>query len=255
MKNFKLSTDNLSKEDNFRIWNNIYQENPEIYLELQLAKFRAEKAYIELVNYLEDLKGKGGYTTSDIDELTSEAPKERLLDYWEQAGLPGTASEFFASYVSKNDHRLGLKNEADYDPSLPPMSYKDADGNIIKGNSREARNNLLLRLIQARMSDKATIKDRITPGLFAKASAAARLMRELEYNDVTKHYNARTRTVNIDAVKAQIEQAGKDSDPEPNYDPSDISTLLYFNKQNQIAAKVIGIASIQNSYHAYLSIA
>ena len=255
MKNFKLSTDNLSKEDNFRIWNNIYQENPEIYLELQLAKFRAEKAYIELVNYLEDLKGKGGYTTSDIDELTSEAPKERLLDYWEQAGLPGTASEFFASYVSENTHKLGLKNEADYDPKLPPMSYKDENGNMVKGNSREARNNLLLRLIQARMSDKATIKDRITPGSFAKASAAARLMRELEYNDVTKHYNARTRTVNIDAVKAQIEQAGKDSDPEPNYDPSDISTLLYFNKQNQIAAKVIGIAANQNSNHAYLSIA
>lgn len=48
-------------------------------------------------------------------------------------------------------------------------------------NSRAARNNMLIDLIQARLSDKETFMQRTTPGGFADASRAARMLRELTF--------------------------------------------------------------------------
>ena len=46
-------------------------------------------------------------------------------------------------------------------------------------NSRTQRNNMLITLIQARLTDPETIKDRYTPGGFSNASRAAKKIRFL----------------------------------------------------------------------------
>ena len=256
MKSFKFDTSEMGGMSNFDIWNRIYKDNPDIYLELLIARERVEKANNELLSYLLELRSKGGHDRTGaimklIDELET---KDRLLDYWEEAGLPGTASEFFSNYILKNVYKFKLKNLSEYNPMKPPMSYKDKDGNIIQGNTREARNNMLLKLIQSRMSDIATVRDRITPGGFKNASAAARLIREIVYSKLPKSVLKSDGKINLSKLKEEISRKEEDQDPEPNYDPSDVSTLVYFNKQNQIAAKVIGIAANQNAHHAYISI-
>lgn len=43
-------------------------------------------------------------------------------------------------------------------------------------------------------------------------------------------------------------------DPEPNYDPSEPSTLVYYNQQNQIAGKLIGIFANENTNVALCSL-
>ena len=44
-------------------------------------------------------------------------------------------------------------------------------------NTRAARNNMLINLIQQRLMDPETMKQRTTPGGFANASKSARIMR------------------------------------------------------------------------------
>lgn len=68
----------------------------------------------------------------------------------------------------------------EYDFTKPPMDMKDPEtGKIIKGNTKAARNNMLIHLIQQRLMDPETFEQRYTPGGFANASRAARVMREL----------------------------------------------------------------------------
>ena len=51
-------------------------------------------------------------------------------------------------------------------------------------NTRAARNNMLINLIQQRLMDPETMKQRTTPGGFANASKSARIMRELLYGNI-----------------------------------------------------------------------
>ena len=120
------------------------------------------------------------------------------------------------------------------------------------GNSKEARDNMLLDLIQARLEDEETFEARYTPGGFANASESARVMRELEFGDLTGAKNS-DGSINL----AELERRHKDDttiDPEPNYDPSDPATLLIYNQQNQIAAKLIGIFANHNTNHAFATL-
>lgn len=93
-----------------------------------------------------------------------------------------------------------------------------------KSQSRVARNNMLITLMQKRLEDPQTIKDRTTPGGFTHASAAAKYIRTL---------------MGIDNL---------------NYDYSDPWTMVVYNQQNQVAGKLIGIFANQNTNNAIASL-
>lgn len=118
-------------------------------------------------------------------------------------------------------------------------------------NTRAARNNILINLIQQRLMDPETMKQRTTPGGFANASKSARIMRELLYGS-TEGIIDDNKKVNWEALNNRAKD--KSSDPEPNYDPSDPMTIITYNQQNQVAGKLIGIFANQNTNHAFASL-
>lgn len=111
-------------------------------------------------------------------------------------------------------------------------------------NSKVARNNLLIDLIQARLMDPETLENRTTPGGFKGPSKAARYIRELLYGEIPEYSS------DLDSViEKQIENSTED--PEPNYDITDPYTMVIYNQQNQVAGKLIGIFANHVTNHAF----
>ena len=117
-------------------------------------------------------------------------------------------------------------------------------------NTKAARNNMLIELIQQRLMDSETFSQRYTPGGFAGASKAARFIREILFGAIEDI------TENGKVSFEKIEDRAKDKslDPEPNYDATDVMTLITYNQQNQVAGKLIGVFANQNTNHAFASL-
>lgn len=115
-------------------------------------------------------------------------------------------------------------------------------------NSRVARNNMLLHLIQQRLMDPETLEQRTTPGGFEEASKSARIMRELNFGEGIM------KDGKVDWEELDARARDKSSDPEPNYDPSDPYTMILYNQLNQIAGKLIGVFANHNTNHALASL-
>ena len=128
----------------------------------------------------------------------------------------------------------------EYDYSRSPME-----------NTRAARNNMLISLIQQRLMDPETLEQRTTPGGFTNASVSARKMRELFFGSLE---GIEKEDGSIDWAALDRRASEKGSDPEPNYDPSDPMTLIVYNQQNQVAGKLIGIFANHNTNHAFASL-
>lgn len=161
---------------------------------------------------------------------------DRLYKYWEKAGLPYSYQVAFNQFIADRGY---IKFE-EYDFSKTPLE-----------NTKAARNNMLIHLVQQRLSDVETFKDRYTPGGFANASKAARVMRELMFGKA--EVNHQDKTVNLSSINKAIDE-GSLTDPEPNYDPSDPMTIVIYNQQNNVAGKLIGIFANQNTNHAFASL-
>ena len=131
-------------------------------------------------------------------------PQEELsiLDYVE-----GAREKFEAWYANNIDKLASFES---YDYSKNPWN---------KSNTRTARNNMLINIIQKRLEDPQTLKERTTPGGFDHIKDAAKLMREW---------------LGIEGI---------------NYIYSDPWTMVIYNQQNQIADKLIGIFANQNANH------
>ena len=117
-------------------------------------------------------------------------------------------------------------------------------------NTKTARNNMLIELIQQRLMDSETFSQRYTPGGFAGASKAARFIRELLFGNI----NEITEGGKVSFEKIQERANDKSLDPEPNYDATDPMTLITYNQQNQVAGKLIGVFANQNTNHAFASL-
>lgn len=180
-------------------------------------------------------------TYPNIKDVLKEAREEdteslnRLYKYWDKAGLPYNYKEAFAQFIADR----GYISFESYDFSKSPLD-----------NTRAARNNMLIKLIQERLMDYETFEQRYTPGGFANASKAARTLRELLFGNLEGIVSRGT--VDFNAI-AEIAKDSK-SDPEPNYDPSDPMTIITYNQQNQVAGKLIGIFANQNTNHAFSSL-
>ena len=131
------------------------------------------------------------------------------------------------------------------------MSFEEYDFNLSPlENTKAARNNMLIELIQQRLMDPETFSQRYTPGGFAGASKAARFIRELLFGPV----NEITENGKVSFEKIEERSKDKSSDPEPNYDATDVMTLITYNQQNQVAGKLIGVFANQNTNHAFASL-
>lgn len=180
-------------------------------------------------------------TYSNIKDVLKEAREEdteslnRLYKYWDKAGLPYSYKEAFAQFIADR----GYISFESYDFSKSSLD-----------NTRAARNNMLIKLIQERLMDYETFEQRYTPGGFANASKAARTLRELLFGNLEGIVSRGTVDFNAIAERAKDSK----SDPEPNYDPSDPMTIITYNQQNQVAGKLIGIFANQNTNHAFSSL-
>lgn len=180
-------------------------------------------------------------TYPNIKDVLKEAREEdteslnRLYRYWDKAGLPYSYKEAFAQFIADR----GYISFESYDFSKSPLD-----------NTRAARNNMLIKLIQERLMDYETFEQRYTPGGFANASKAARTLRELLFGNLEGIVSRGTVDFNAIAERAKDSK----SDPEPNYDPSDPMTIITYNQQNQVAGKLIGIFANQNTNHAFSSL-
>lgn len=180
-------------------------------------------------------------TYPNIKDVLKEAREEdteslnRLYKYWDKAGLPYSCKEAFAQFIADR----GYISFESYDFSKSSLD-----------NTRAARNNMLIKLIQERLMDYETFEQRYTPGGFANASKAARTLRELLFGNLEGIVSRETVDFNAIAERAKDSK----SDPEPNYDPSDPMTIITYNQQNQVAGKLIGIFANQNTNHAFSSL-
>lgn len=180
-------------------------------------------------------------TYPNIKDVLKEAGEEdteslnRLYKYWDKAGLPYSYKEAFAQFIADR----GYISFESYDFSKSSLD-----------NTRAARNNMLIKLIQERLMDYETFEQRYTPGGFANASKAARTLRELLFGNLEGIVSRGTVDFNAIAERAKDSK----SDPEPNYDPSDPMTVITYNQQNQVAGKLIGIFANQNTNHAFSSL-
>lgn len=180
-------------------------------------------------------------TYLNIKDVLKEAREEdteslnRLYKYWDKAGLPYSYKEAFAQFIADR----GYISFESYDFSKSSLD-----------NTRAARNNMLIKLIQERLMDYETFEQRYTPGGFANASKAARTLRELLFGNLEGIVSRETVDFNAIAERAKDSK----SDPEPNYDPSDPMTIITYNQQNQVAGKLIGIFANQNTNHAFSSL-
>lgn len=224
--NSSFKEDHFSEDQKYKIWNAIYKD----YRDLQyLLNERREEEFGNVRN------------NADVKPLNSYFNEINGSQYTQGK----TKGELFKEYAMK----LGI--EPTYSPEEGKNTERLEEYNFSKTpeqNSRIARNNLLIDLMQARLMDVETMKQRYTPGGYEEASATARFLRELQYGDLEKVYNGET--VDIEALKNRKDAA---SDPEPNYNVLDPYTILVYNQQNQLAAKLIGIFANQNTHTAFVS--
>lgn len=232
------------------IWNAIYTEHPE-----WKDALREARANDQLGEKLMGVLAQGFKNDmSGLGELNQQnKAKDRLYYYWEAAGLEGTPEEAFTKYLE--DHRKDYPVFDTYNPEASPLNpVVGKDGEVVtKGNSRVARNNMLIDLIRARLMDKETLKARYTPGGFESNRDAALKMRVLQFadrSDITS--NGHIDWSKVDAYVERINK-GELKDPEPEYDVSDPTAILVYNQQNQVAGKLIGIFANQNTNHVYAS--
>ncbi len=109
------------------------------------------------------------------------------------------------------------------------------------------RNNMMLHLIKRRLQDPQTMISRTTPGGFKDAEDAAEDIRYTIYADESY--------INSDEFDwKKFEQLKKENpDPNESLDYSDPFTLIEFNKQNQIANKLVGTFANLNSFKQMLN--
>lgn len=214
--NDSYTESNFLESDKNIIWSHVYRKYPEVANALQNAR------------------------------LASGDNKAALNSFWKEANI----EEQFK--LNKSEVFMDMAKSLDIKPSKVTTSnvtewMEEYDfSKTPEQNSRASRNNVLISLIQARLQDPETFKQRYTPGGFTHASNAARFMRELFHGNKES----------IDrAIKGghifDLDLSAKD--PEPNYDPTDPYTILLYNQQNQVASKLIGIFANQNANHAFAS--
>ena len=228
----------FSESNKNTIWANIYQNNDELRNALERARSEAEANNPTLLSTKTLRNGRvitmhktalnAYYDQVNGQEITGMSKHEIFAKKAQEMDIVPTQNLVAGERIEEMDS---------YDFNKTPEE-----------NTRACRNNLLISLIQARLMDPETAKQRYTPGGFEDAKKTARLMRELKFGDLSGMVNGNT--INLNALK---ERQDSNTDPEPNYSAIDPYTILVYNQQNQVAGKLIGIFANQNTHNAFVS--
>ena len=237
---------NYSPELRFKVWGKFYDKHQDI------------RHLLEDKRALEALKHKDDPNFVVYDKYHKPHYKKTLNSYWDECQI----EEKFG--IKKGDAFMQTAKDNNYNPdqivSKKGESYEYFEtydfSKTPEQNTRAARNNLLIDIVQARLMDPSTMQQRYTPGGFANASDAALKMRILQFGDLDEiTTNGDIDQNKLEKVVAQIKDKNNSKeDPEPNYDPTDPYTILVYNQQNQIASKLIGVFANQNTNHAFSSL-
>ena len=227
----------LTQEQISDIWNNIYEENPEIKTKLKETRKDADFTN----NIVKSLKSLF-YNSEMLDDVANiEEERKRLYQYWEDAGLEGSAEQLFSEYLERNSDKYNTLDVYDYNKT--PSQ-----------NSRVTRNNMLIQLIQSRLKDVETFKDRYTPGGFINASIAAKKMRFLLFGNDSldrQNLNNRSREYDFNNIENNVDNY---TDPEPDYEIIKPETMVEYTIQNNLAGDLIGIFANHNVSNSIASL-
>ena len=133
-----------------------------------------------------------------------------------------------------------------YDYSKPVDAQEKVEGlNGVKTDV-VVRNNMMLHLVKKRLQDPQTMVSRTTPGGFKDAENAAKDIRYTVYADQSYIDGDEFNWDRFDELKDR-------PDPNESLNYADPFTLVEFNKQNQIAAKLVGTFANLNSFKQMLN--
>ena len=186
--------------------------------------------------------------TNQLEQALGTKPTKDnpLHKVWDK--VPILANYNKDEWFAKAAEMLGYnkKDEAEYDWTKAP-SQQTQSNDKVKNLKAAKRNNAIFHLMRCRLMDPETLKSRITPGGFKNPKIAGKVNRELMYNGDS----------NIADFNKLVDIVEDDNwnDPEPNWDPTDAYTMLYYNQQNQIASKLIGVFANANTFKQYASVA
>lgn len=262
-----ITEETFSESQLYDIFSKIYENYSELYEDLTKVRLnsgeykditlrnnKVRRVYTHSLNYYFEqssvakklAKNKGFDSVKDLKQfLVSQAAIE--LNY-----VPDTLVTIEDEHLILNEENItkaGLSKREVFENAAQKLNIKvkenlnnkyeeyDCNKTILK-NTRTSRNNLIFDLVWSRMSDNETIKLRLTPGGFKHISKTARTFREIFYN---------TEKVKGKSISDIEKMCEKSEDPEPNYSPISVNTLIIYNTLNQIADKLIGLFANHNS--------
>lgn len=266
-----ITEESFSDEQLYDIFAQIYADERSIYDDLQ--RLRPENSKTPLNRYFEDspevkrkavqkgfedvkeykqfLVNQAAATLGYIPE-TVKTVKDGYLTFDKEA--ISKAGLTLHKLLRETGESLGIKMSQQVKPKNEIERFQTYDfSKKPQDNSVVARNNMILYLYQQRLADPETFRERYVAGGFPECSKSAKMFRVLEYDTKTALEFAENGSIDLESLHALVDPRSY-PDPEPNYDANDFDTLIYYNQQNQLAAKLIGIFANQNTNAAFCQI-
>ena len=230
----KYHHEQISSDQLHEIWAKYYEKHDD--------DLQALKTYVW---------ASGEYTVTKDGNIVPNIPYNR---YWEAVFPNRDKQEAIEPYIQAfcKEHNIEL-DKVTYEDTYEFEEY-DFDKNPNE-NTRAARNNMLLQIIQRRLEDPATFKSRTTPGGFENPKHAARCLGRLMNGEMSTGVNGFLNADGTVNVQKLNQLAAQDKEiQEPEYSPADPMTNIIYNQQNQIASKLIGIFANQSTNHAFCTV-
>lgn len=216
-KEFK--SQELTKDQVRTVWESLYSNNRDIFRSLLDTRSKVESVEDDIDTLMSVFFSKDGRGKDDAKAIIEGRNTNRkLYEYWEEAGLTEqtglTYTEFFEDYYNEHKQEFSFEEFDTYNYSKP-----------VKSQSRTARNNEILNILQHRLSDTDTIKDRTTPGGFETAKSVKKEIQDLEGSQET------------------------------SLSATDPFTWARFSQQAQVAGALIGIFANHNTNNIFSKMA
>ena len=142
-------------------------------------------------------------------------------------------------------HEYDLDRSADDQIQIERLRKRGIKTDVV------VRNNMQLQLMIARLQDPNTMISRTTPGGFPDAEEGADIMKYMGIADSRFITTVNGKKIfDWDSFNAWREE---EPDPNESLNYSDPYTLMQYNKQNQIAAKLVGTFANLNAFKAMMS--
>jgi len=220
----------ISEYDTKKVWDKVFEENPE------WASILTELRDTAPTEYLEGLKSK-------YEKRGLEIPKVIPLNmFWDRAVKLGKIKE------NKNDVFSRYADESTIKSTkFTVLDAFNADGSInfekvFSGDVQKSDiDNLILDIMQARLSDPETAQSRFTAGGFEDTIIDAKfatIIQELDSDSPQVDNSSHTVDLSELSKKSVIETTPETSE---NLLFDDPYTSIAYNKLNQAAGKLIGI--------------